>query len=220
MQIDLTPEVLLSAYMQGFFPMADSAQSGNVNWYLPEKRGQLSIADIHIPKRLKKNLRQMRVNGSPYDIRINSDFSHVIKSCAVVKSGREETWINDKIINAYCMLHEQGYAHSVECWQGDKMVGGLYGIAIGAAFFGESMFSTARDASKIALVHLASRLYHGGYKILDTQFTNDHLMQFGVYELAHEEYIKQLAQALAITCEFNSTDLSEAQIIAKYLQKK
>ncbi len=219
MQIDLSPEILLSAYSQGLFPMADNAQSHEINWYCPQMRGQLSISDIHIPRRLKKNLRQMRINGKPYDIRINSDFHHVIKSCALITKNRKETWINDKIINAYHDLHKQGFAHSVECWQNDEMVGGLYGIALGAAFFGESMFSTARDASKIALVHLVARLYHAGFKILDTQFTNDHLTQFGVYELRYEEYMKQLEQALNISCIFNFTDPSESQIITNYLQK-
>ncbi len=216
----MNSDILLSAYSQGIFPMAQSSRSDEVQWFCPEIRGQLSIDNIHIPRRLKKNLRQRKISGTAYEIRINSDFSQVIKSCAEQTSTRKETWINKKIIDAYYNLHKHGYAHSVECWQNNQMVGGLYGIAMGAAFFGESMFSIASDASKIALMHLVARLYHGGYKILDTQFTNDHLEQFGVYEIPHEEYIKKLDQALKISCIFNFTDITESQIITQYLNKE
>ena len=220
MQIKLTPEILLSAYMQGIFPMASSAQCEEIYWHCPQMRGQLSIDNIHIPKRLKKNLRQMKIGGVAYDIRINSNFHQVIKSCAKTTSTRKETWINNEITDAYSKLNSKGFAHSVECWQNGEMVGGLYGIALGAAFFGESMFSIKRDASKIALMHLVARLYHAGFKILDTQYTNSHLEQFGVYEIDSEQYLQELESALKIPCIFNFTDLSESQIMTKYLDKR
>ncbi len=219
MQIVLTPEILLAAYSQGLFPMADSANSQYVHWFCPEKRGQISIPDMHIPRSLKKSVRQMKIKGQPYEIRINADFKGVIESCAAVTDGRTETWINSQIIEAYCKLHELGYAHSVECWQDDEMVGGLYGIAIGGAFFGESMFSRKTNASKVALVHLVARLYHAGYEILDTQFTNDHLEQFGVYEISHQDYMKLLEPALAKNCVFDFKDITERDLIKLYFDR-
>ncbi len=213
----LTSEVLLNAYCQGLFPMAEDALDNDINWYCPKLRGQLSIANMHIPRRLKKNLRQMKINGKPYEIRINTDFEHVINSCAKQTQSRPETWINKQIADAYCKLHKQGYAHCVECWQDNKMVGGLYGIAIGGAFFGESMFSFARNASKIALIHLVARLNYAGFEILDTQFTNKHLEQFGVFEISHEEYIKRLEPTLCKQCLFTFNHIKELQLIEKYL---
>jgi len=208
---------LLAAYSKGLFPMANSATDEQIGWYCPKLRGQISITDMHIPRRLKKNLRQMKINGKPYDIRINTDFKHVINACARATDTRPETWINQQITDAYCKLNEEGYAHSIECWQDNEMVGGLYGIAIGAAFFGESMFSTARDASKVALVHLVARLHRAEFEILDTQFTNEHLEQFGVYEISHKDYMKQLEPALNKQCSFNFDNAKEIQIIEKYL---
>tara|TARA_R110001592_G_scaffold3525_18_gene20031 strand:+ start:14493 stop:15158 length:666 start_codon:yes stop_codon:yes gene_type:complete len=218
MRIVLTPEILLSAYAQGLFPMAQSAQSDDVQWICPELRGQISIRAMHVPKRLKKSVRQMKIQGQFYEIRINTDFEGVIKACAQEASGRTETWINPQIIEAYCKLNILGYAHSVECWQDDILVGGLYGIALGGAFFGESMFSCKTDTSKVALVHLAARLYHAGYDILDTQFTNPHLEQFGVYEIPHDDYMDKLTAALDKSCDFGCRGQTERQLIASYFE--
>lgn len=218
MHVILTPDILLAAYSQGLFPMAQGADNPEVHWYCPEMRGQLSIIDMHIPRRLRKTVRQMKIGGKPYEIRINTDFEGVMKACAIVTDDRTETWINAEILTAYCALHAKGYAHSVECWQGDKMVGGLYGIALGGAFFGESMFSTARDASKVALVHLVARLSQAGYKILDTQFTNDHLEQFGVYEVSHQAYMEMLEPVLSLVCRFDCQNMSERALVAQYFE--
>ncbi len=197
--------------------MADSGDSEYVHWYCPEERGQLSIAEMHIPRRLRKTVRQMKISGVPYEIRINHDFRAVIIACAQETNARSETWINDKIIDAYCMLNEKGHAHSVECWKNGALVGGLYGISIGAAFFGESMFSKARDTSKVCLVHLAARLNAAGFKVLDTQFTNDHLQQFGVYELSHQEYLARLEPMLSIPCVFDFQVEDEQDMVRAYL---
>ncbi len=163
--------------------MADDKNSQNVNFYRPEMRGQLSIDNLHIPKKLLKQVKQ-----KPYEINTNTDFIGVIDGCADEYKGRKETWINSIIRNVFIELHEQGHAHSVEAWKDGQLVGGLYGLAIGAVFCGESMFSRANNASKIALVHLCARLKAGGFTVLDTQFTNPHLEQFGIYEIPQEEY--------------------------------
>ncbi|MCK5374770.1 MAG: leucyl/phenylalanyl-tRNA--protein transferase [Alphaproteobacteria bacterium] len=216
MQIELTPEILLAAYSQGLFPMAQSKDSPCVDWVCPQIRGQLSIANMHIPGRLAKSVRQMKLKGQPYEIRINTKFSDVIKECAAETKDRSETWINQDIIDAYTVLHDLGYAHSVECWQDNALIGGLYGLAIGGAFFGESMYSKARDASKVTLVHLVARLYHAKYEILDTQFTNDHLQQFGVYEVSHQDYMQHLNAVLCKRCEFSCDGVSEKVLINNY----
>ncbi len=216
MQIKLTPEILLAAYSQGLFPMAQSKDSPLVDWICPSERGQLSITQMHIPKRLAKSVRQMKLKGEPYEVRVNTSFSRVIEECAVESEKRPETWINQEILEAFSKLHDLGYAHSLECWQGGELVGGLYGLAIGAAFFGESMFSKQRDASKAALVHLAARLHHAKFEILDTQFVNDHLQQFGVYEMPHQEYLQALEPALCKRRAFNFNDVSEKQMIGNY----
>ena len=216
MQIVLTPEILIAAYSQGLFPMAQSKDSPYIDWVCPENRGQLSITKMHIPKRLAKSVRQMKLKGKPYEIRVNTAFTLVIRECAAETSVRPETWINEEIVETFIALHEQGYAHSLECWQGGELVGGLYGLAIGAAFFGESMYSVQRDASKVALVHLAARLYHAEFEVLDTQFFNDHLQQFGVYEVSHKEYIQALEPALRKKCKFNVKDVDEKTLIDNY----
>jgi leucyl/phenylalanyl-tRNA--protein transferase len=217
MQLVLTPELILEAYRQGLFPMAYNAESPYVHWICPEERGQLSISDIHFSKKLKKTVRR-----APYDIRINTDFSGVIASCAENTADRPETWINDSICDVFIKLHKQGHAHSVEAWLDDELVGGLYGLAIGGAFFGESMFSRARDASKICLVHLVARLWKGRFTLLDTQFVNDHLKQFGVYEVPHETYKLQLDSALKETGDFALTDynLSESDLVDAYFKMR
>ncbi len=220
MQLVLTPELLIEAYRQGLFPMAYSADSAYVHWICPEERGQLSITDLHISKSLKKTVLKNTKRNGPYKIKINTAFEQVMRSCAAAKDDRPETWINEPIIEAYCKLHARGYAHSVECWDGDTLVGGLYGVSIGGAFFGESMFSHARDTSKIALVHLCARLWKGGYRLLDTQFVNDHLKQFGVYEIAHNAYIDQLADALKLETDFMLDDFSENTLIDAYFKMR
>lgn len=192
----MTPDVILAAYAQGIFPMAQSAQARDVDWYCPQQRGQLSIPALHVPKKLKSCIRKMHINDTPYEIVIDHDFRAVIEACAAQTDMREQTWINRDIIDVFCTLSELGYAHSVACFQNGEMVGGLYGVSLGGAFFGESMFSRVSQASKVCLVHLAARLWRCGYSVLDTQFVNDHLMQFGVYEIDYDDYIKALEQAL------------------------
>jgi leucyl/phenylalanyl-tRNA--protein transferase len=217
MQLVLTTELLLEAYRQGLFPMAYNANSPFIHWVCPEMRGQISITEMHIPRRLRKTVHQM-----PYEIRIDTAFDEVIKACAKSANNRPETWINDSIIKAYNGLHKDGHAHSVECWNREDgtLIGGLYGLAIGGAFFGESMFSRARDASKIALVHLVARLWAGGFTLLDTQFVNDHLEQFGVYEIPNEDYQKRLAPALGENADFLMTGKSEKKLITDYFEMR
>lgn len=198
---NISPELLLYAYTEGLFPMAEGADSSTICWFDPEMRGQLSITGLHVPKRLQKTIRKY-----PYDIRINTDFAGVITACGASGSYRPESWINKPIIDLYTQLHHLGFAHSVEAWDREtqKLVGGVYGVALGGAFFGESMFHRARDASKIALVHLTARLWRQGYLLFDTQFVNPHLEQFGVYEIPRDDYKKKLAAALAKPCVFYS----------------
>lgn len=214
MSINLSPEILLAAYSQGLFPMAQSASAESVEWVCPQVRGQLSISDMHIPKSLKKAIKR-----GTYDIRINTLFKSVITACAEATQERPETWINDQIIDAYCALHAQGHAHSIEFWQDDRLKGGLYGIALGGAFFGESMFSRTANASKIALVHLAARLDYAGYSVLDTQFKNAHLEQFGVYELSHQDYMKRLKPVLEQKCVFNYASPTETELLRRWLKE-
>lgn len=188
----VTPHDLLNAYASGYFPMADSADADEIYWYDPPQRGQLSIPHMHVPQRLRKTLRR-----APYSVKFNTDFAGVIDGCAAATATRPSTWINRPIRDLFIALHERGFAHSAECWHDGKLVGGVYGLALGSAFFGESMFSTATDASKIALCHLMARLWHGGFTLFDTQFTNPHLTQFGVYEVPRDQYKAQLQAALA-----------------------
>lgn len=212
MQLVLTPELILEAYRQGLFPMAHHAESSFVQWVCPEDRGQLSITDLHIPKRLLKTIRR-----APYTIKINTAFADVIALCAQSAPDRPETWINQSIQDVFTTLHRQGHAHSVEAWEGEKLVGGIYGLSIGGAFFGESMFSRATDASKICLVHLCARLWRAGYKILDTQFSNDHLTQFGVYEIAHADYMLRLGDAFKVDTNFAFDHISQDTLLREYL---
>ena len=220
MQMILTTELLLEAYRQGLFPMAESAESASVQWICPEMRGQLSIEAMHIPRKLKRCVRQMKIKHAPYEILIDTAFEAVIKACAQVRSGRDETWINDQILNAYCELHAKGYAHSVECWQEGQLVGGLYGLVLGRAFFGESMFSRQTDASKVALAHLAARLWKGGFTVLDTQFVNAHLEQFGVYEIPYRAYMELLAEALVEEGDFLLSGVAEKELIEAYFEMR
>jgi len=187
----LSPDLLIRAYAAGIFPMAESRNTTEVYWVDPRKRGILPLDAFHIPSKLKK-----RVRRNPFDIRCDSAFAAVVESCGEAAADRDDTWINKPILDAVVQLHEMGLAHSVEAWRDGQLVGGLYGVSLGAAFFGESMFSRATDASKVALVHLVARLRLGGYRLLDTQFVTDHLKQFGAIEIAASDYHNQLEDAL------------------------
>jgi leucyl/phenylalanyl-tRNA---protein transferase len=195
--IEITPQVLLKAYTCGIFPMAESADDPALYWIEPQHRGILMLDQVHVPKRLARTIRQ-RV----FDVRVDSDFEGVIAGCAASRPGRRTTWINPKIRALYGDLFDMGYCHTVEVWRGDELVGGLYGVALAGAFFGESMFSTERDASKVALVYLCARLIHGRFSLLDTQFVTDHLRQFGTIEIDRAEFHTLLERSLAHTADF------------------
>jgi len=188
---DITPETLLRAYAYGVFPMGESRGSDTLYWVDPEDRGILPLDTFHVPRRLARTIK-----ADPFTVKVDTAFRSVMELCAEDMPGRGGTWINAAILNAYTELHAQGHTHSVECWDDDQLVGGLYGVSLGRAFFGESMFSRARDASKIALVHLVARLIQGGYVLLDTQFVTSHLIQFGALEIPREDYKVRLADAL------------------------
>ncbi|WP_340692618.1 leucyl/phenylalanyl-tRNA--protein transferase [Hyphomonas sp.] len=190
---------LLACYRRGVFPMADSRDDPNLFLVDPDMRGILPLDAFHIPRRLKRTVIQ-----EPYRVTADTAFTRVMEFCAEEGAGRESTWINSAILNLYSALHREGHAHSIECWDGDQLVGGLYGVAIGGAFFGESMFSRATDASKIALVHLAARLIAGGYTLLDAQFHNPHLEQFGLIEIPRADFKARLRDALTVTADFYS----------------
>jgi leucyl/phenylalanyl-tRNA--protein transferase len=198
----LTPEILLSAYAAGVFPMAEHRDDLYLHWIDPERRGILPLDDFHIPKSLAKTIRK-----GVFDIRIDSAFEAVIDGCAEPGPGRNDTWINPIIRQLFIDLHEMGMAHSVEAWQNGQLAGGLYGLALGGAFFGESMFSRATDASKSALVHLVTRLKAGGFTLLDIQFITAHLTRFGAVEIARRDYHLLLKRALAIPADFNALDI-------------
>ena len=195
--------------------MADDKQSDSVNFYRPEMRGQLSISDLHIPKKLLKQVKQ-----KPYDIKINTDFASVMDGCAAQYKNRDNTWINSVIREVFIALHAQGHAHSVEVWQNDKLVGGLYGLAIGAVFCGESMFSAADNASKIALVHLCARLKAGEFTVLDTQFTNAHLEQFGIYEIPQDDYEALIQTEMNKQADFILGEMSEEELLDNFLVER
>ncbi len=184
---DIDPDQLLKAYTLGYFPMARRRIDKDVVWVLPDVRGVLRLEDARAPKRLKSFLAK-----SPFEIAVNRDFAGVIAGCAASAPGREDTWINDPIHEVFVELRRLGFAHSVECYDGDSLVGGIYGVAVGEIFCGESMFSRRTNASKTALVHLIARLKHGGFRVLDTQFHTDHLAQFGVVEMTDADYQKLL----------------------------
>jgi len=190
---------LLACYRRGVFPMADSRDDPNLFLVDPDLRGILPLDAFHIPRRLKRTVIQ-----EPYRVTADTAFTRVMEFCAEEGAGRESTWINSAILNLYSSLHREGHAHSIECWDGDQLVGGLYGVAIGGAFFGESMFSRATNASKIALVHLAARLIAGGYTLLDAQFHNPHLEQFGLIEIPRADFKARLRDALTVTADFYS----------------
>ena len=188
---EITPQVLMKAYRCGIFPMAESADDPALYWIEPQHRGILPLDRIKIPRRLARTVR-----SAPFDMRIDTNFDAVIEGCAGEKPGRSSTWINTRIHGLYRDLFDLGHCHTVEAWQDNTLVGGLYGVALGGAFFGESMFSHARDASKIALFYLMARLIHGGYVLLDTQFVTPHLIQFGAVEVDRDDFHRRLETSL------------------------
>ena len=193
--LEITPQLLLQAYAAGIFPMSEGRDDPNLFWVQPKRRGIIPLDGFHISRSLARRIRQ-----NPFEIRINSDFAGVVAACA----DRDETWINAEITALYSALHEEGFAHSLELWQGRDLVGGVYGVALGAAFFGESMFSRARDASKIALAYLVARLNAGGFTLFDVQFTTPHLIRLGAIEILRIDYRKRLDAALEKQADFKA----------------
>ena len=188
----LTPELLLRAYQQGVFPMAERRDDELLYWVSPEARGILPLDKFHVSHRLARTIRSDR-----FEVRVDTAFGDVIRACAAPAAGREESWINDEIVEIYTELFRRKHAHSVECWRDGRLVGGLYGVRLGGAFFGESMFSRERDASKVALAHLVARLIKGGFALLDSQFLTSHLAQFGAVEIPRSKYLAMLETAIA-----------------------
>jgi len=195
--LEITPDLLLRAYAAGIFPMAESADDPALYWVEPKERGIIPLDGFHCPSRLARTLR-----SDVFEIRIDTDFDGVIDGCAAPAEGRAQTWINLRIRELYGALFDAGHAHTVEAWQDGHLVGGLYGVQLGAAFFGESMFHRARDASKVALVHLVARLKAGGFRLLDTQFVTPHLARFGAREVPRKAYRKMLDAATAVDADF------------------
>ena len=188
------PEDLLACYARGVFPMGEARDDPRVFLVEPDQRGVIPLDGFHTPARLRRTVR-----SEPFVIRTDTAFSAVLDACATASAGREDTWINGPIRRLYLTLHAMGHAHSLECWRDERLVGGLYGVTLGGAFFGESMFSRERDASKVALVHLVARLKRGGWTLLDAQFLTNHLSQFGAVETPQAAYLNLLKPALAVT---------------------
>jgi leucyl/phenylalanyl-tRNA--protein transferase len=197
--MEITPQVLLKAYACGIFPMAEAADDPALYWIEPQARGVLPLDAVHIPKRLRRTVRQ-----DVFEVRIDTDFEAVIDGCGSERAGRETTWINGKIRKLYCDLHAMGFCHSVEAWREGRLVGGLYGVALEGAFFGESMFSYETDASKVALVHLIARLIAGNFGLLDCQFVTEHLRQFGTVEIDRRTFHQRLEAALKTPGSFSA----------------
>ncbi len=194
---EITPEVLLRAYACGIFPMAESADDPNLFWVEPELRGVIPLDGFRIASRLARTVR-----SDAFTVTVDRAFKAVIAGCAAPQPGRNDTWINQRIRDLYVGLHGIGHAHSVEVWKDDDLVGGLYGVNLGRAFFGESMFHRARDASKVALVHLVARLIVGGFELLDTQYVTEHLKSFGAVEIPRRRYTTLLDHALKGEADF------------------
>jgi leucyl/phenylalanyl-tRNA--protein transferase len=189
---EITPDVILRAYACGIFPMAESADDPTLFWVEPEMRGVIPLKGFRIASRLARTVR-----SDAFTVTVDTAFRQVIAGCAAPQAGREDTWINRRIRDLYIGLHALGHCHSVEVWQDGDLVGGLYGVSLGRAFFGESMFHRARDASKVGLVHLVARLIAGGFELLDTQYVTDHLRSFGAIEIPRRRYRALLDQAIA-----------------------
>ena len=198
----ITPQILLRAYAAGIFPMAESAEDNALYWVEPEERGIIPLDGLKISQSLRKAVRRKL-----FEIRIDHDFPMVIRECAARAPGRKSTWINSRIVALYSQLHRMGCCHSVECWQDGKLVGGLYGVRIGAIFFGESMFSRVTDASKVALVHLVARLNYGGFRLLDAQFVNPHLERLGAIQMPKAQYHEVMEPLLAMEADFFAFDM-------------
>ncbi|MGF1474471.1 MAG: leucyl/phenylalanyl-tRNA--protein transferase [Geminicoccaceae bacterium] len=194
---ELRPDTLLCAYSVGLFPMANDRFDPTIYWVEPKERGIIPLERFHTPRRLARIIRQGR-----FRLSTNEDFPAVIRACAEPTPSRPRTWLNEELIDAYCMLAKLGHAHSVETWLDDRLVGGLYGVALGGAFFGESMFSRASDASKVALVHLVNKLIERQFELLDTQFMTEHLRQFGGFEVTRSDYRRRLRRALSRRATF------------------
>ncbi|MAI92037.1 leucyl/phenylalanyl-tRNA--protein transferase [Ponticaulis sp.] len=201
MSNQITTDDLLSFYRLGIFPMAEHRNDPDLFLVDPELRGVLPLDRFHIPKKLKKVVR-----SDPFEIRVDTAFTRVLEGCAASTHDRPSTWINSTIFNLYGQLHRLGYAHSIETWLDGELVGGLYGVSVGGAFFGESMFSRVSEASKVALVHLVARLIYCDYKLLDAQFTNKHLEQFGIIEIPRREFRRRLSHAMGFEADFNAYD--------------
>ncbi|MGF7173417.1 leucyl/phenylalanyl-tRNA--protein transferase [Azospirillum doebereinerae] len=201
----LSAPMLLRAYAAGIFPMAESAESKELHWFDPERRGILPLDGFHVARSLRRTVRR-----GVFELRFDSAFQQVIESCAETTVDRPKTWINDDIVRLYTELFEAGFAHSVECWREGRLVGGLYGVSIGGAYFGESMFSRETDASKVALVHLVARLRAAGFTLLDTQFVTEHLGHFGALEIPRAEYRRRLNRALEVRTDFTGADQTHA----------
>jgi leucyl/phenylalanyl-tRNA--protein transferase len=203
--IEITPEVLLKAYACGIFPMAESADDPALYWIEPDMRGIIPLEGFHVPARLARTVR-----STNWTVHVDRDFDAVIEGCAEPKQDRARTWINARIRRIYRALFEHGHCHTVEVYDGNELIGGLYGVSLGRAFFGESMFHRARDASKIALVHLVARLRAGGYRLLDTQYVTDHLRTFGAVEVPKRRYHRLLEEALTGEADFATMPLDRA----------
>jgi leucyl/phenylalanyl-tRNA--protein transferase len=193
----ITPDLLLTAYANGIFPMAEQRDDPDLHWVSPETRGIIPLDAFHVSRRLARTVR-----GERFSVSVNTAFEEVMRACAAPAPGREESWINEEIVSLYTALHARGHAHSVECWRDGALVGGLYGVSLKAAFFGESMFMRERDASKVALVHLVARLIRGGFKLLDAQFLTSHLARFGAIAISRADYLQRLELALAKDATF------------------
>ncbi|MBV1837390.1 leucyl/phenylalanyl-tRNA--protein transferase [Acetobacter estunensis] len=204
-EIELTPELMLRAYSIGLFPMASDDRPDQLDWYDPDPRGVMPLHRFHLSKRLARTALSDR-----FEVVVDRDFEGTMRACAAPAPGRETTWISETIVRLFCALHREGFAHSVEAWSEGRMVGGLYGVALGAAFFGESMFSRATDASKVALVHLVARLRLCGFELLDTQFGTAHLAQFGGIEIPAFRYKEALARAVRVDPRW--TGIVEAEL--------
>ena len=194
---EITPEVLLRAYACGIFPMAESADDPTLFWVEPEMRGVIPLEGFRVASRLKRTVR-----SDTFTVTVNKAFKAVISGCAAPQAGRDDTWINKRIRDLYVGLHELGHAHSVEVWHNDDLAGGLYGVSLGRAFFGESMFHRVRDTSKVALVHLVARLIAGGFELLDTQYVTEHLRSFGAVEISRRRYTALLDRAIKGEADF------------------
>lgn len=212
----LLPETVLGAYAQGFFPMADTLDPDAITWFNPPHRAIMPIEGLRLPRKLRALALKM-----PFEIRINTAFDAVIAACAAPTEQRPSTWINDDIRHIFSTMHRIGFAHSIECWQSGMLVGGVYGMALGSAFCGESMFSRVSNASKIALIHLCARLSAAGFTLLDCQLLNDHTARFGAYEIPKAEYLRQLTAALQTPCDFNlsGSNPPESALLREFIKK-